>query len=129
VDRLRARLSTASPYLLGAVLTATGVLHLLVPKPYDGLIPSWLPGSARSWVYGSGIAELACAAGVLVPRTRRPAATATALLFVGVFPGNVEMAVHPGGVPRWLALARLPLQIPLLLWALQVRRASGADAR
>jgi uncharacterized membrane protein len=125
VDRLR----RSSPYLLAAVLTTTGVLHLVVPKPYDGLIPSWLPGSARSWVYGSGMVELACAAGLFVPRTRRPAATATALLFVAVFPGNVEMAVHPGDVPRWLAIARLPLQIPLLLWALQVRRASGADAR
>ncbi|MCA1719833.1 MAG: DoxX family protein [Actinobacteria bacterium] len=125
MDRLR----RTSPYLLGAVLTTTGVLHLLVPKPYDGLIPSWLPGSARAWVYGSGVAELACAAGLFVPRTRRPAATATALLFVAVFPGNIEMAVHPGDTPRWLALARLPLQIPLLLWALQVRRVSAGDGR
>jgi uncharacterized membrane protein len=123
------RLRRTSPYLLGAVLTTTGVLHLLVPGPYDGLIPSWLPGTARAWVYGSGVAELVCAAGVLVPRTRRPAATATALLFVAVFPGNVEMAVHPGDVPRWLALLRLPLQVPLVLWALQVRRASGAGPR
>jgi uncharacterized membrane protein len=105
------------------------VLHFVVPEPYDGLIPEWLPGSARSWVLGSGAAELLCAAGLYLPRTRRHAATATALLLVAVFPGNIEMAVHPGDTPRWLALARLPLQIPLLLWALQVRRASGADGR
>ena len=123
------RLRTASPYLLAATLTTTGVLHFAVPEPYDGLIPEWLPGSARSWVLGSGVAELACAAGLYAPQTRRRAAVATALLFVAVFPGNIEMAVHPGDVPRWLALARLPLQVPLLLWALQVRRASGADAR
>ncbi|MCU1673497.1 MAG: hypothetical protein JWN77_1610 [Frankiales bacterium] len=125
MDRLR----RSSPYLLAAVLTTTGWLHLVVPEPYDGLIPGWLPGSARTWVYGSGVIELACAAGLFVPRTRRPAATATALLFVAVFPGNVEMALHPGDAPRWLAIARLPLQIPLLLWALQVRRLSAADAR
>ena len=125
MDRLR----RSSPYLLAAVLTTTGVLHLVVPKPYDGLIPGWLPGSARTWVYGSGVVELACAAGLFLPRTRRPAATATALLFVAVFPGNVEMALHPGDVPRWLAVARLPLQVPLLLWALQVRRLSAGDAR
>lgn len=123
------RLRSASPYLLAATLTTTGVLHFVVPEPYDGLIPEWLPGSARSWVLGSGIAELACAAGLYLPRTRRHAAAATALLFVAVFPGNIEMAVHPGDTPRWLALARLPLQIPLLLWALQVRRASARDAR
>jgi uncharacterized membrane protein len=123
------RLRAASPYLLGAVFTTTGLLHLVVPRPYEGLIPSWLPGTARTWVYGSGVGELACAAGVLLPRTRRRAATATALLLVAVFPGNVEMAVHPGSLPRWLALARLPLQVPLVLWALQVRRASARAAR
>ena len=123
------RLRAASPYLLAAVLTTTGVLHFAKPESYDALIPAWLPGTDRAWVLASGVAELACAAGLYAPRTRRPAATATAVLFVVVFPGNIEMAVHPGDVPRWLALARLPLQVPLLLWALQVRRASAADAR
>lgn len=123
------RLRTASPYLLGSLLTVTGALHFAVPKPYDGIIPGWLPGSPRAWTYGSGVLEWVCAAGIFAPHTRRPAATATAALFVAVFPANVEMAVHPGGVPRWIAIARLPLQIPLLLWALQVRRASGRDAR
>ena len=116
------RLRAASPYLLAATLTTTGLLHLLAPRTFDGLIPSWLPGEARLWTYGSGVLELLCAGGMFVPRSRRVAATATAGLFVAVFPGNLEMAVHPGGLPRWLALARLPLQIPLVLWALQVRR-------
>ena len=123
------RLRAASPYLLAATLTMTGLLHLLAPRTFDGLIPSWLPGGARLWTYGSGIAELLCAAGLFVPPSRRVAATATAGLFVAVFPGNLEMAVHPGGLPRWLALVRLPLQIPLVLWALQVRRVSTAVAQ
>ena len=109
------------------MLTTTGVLHFAVPEPYDGLIPDWLPGEPRTWVYGSGVAELLCAVGLYAGRTRRHAATATALLFVAVFPGNVEMALNPGETPRWLALARLPLQVPLVLWALQVRRASADD--
>jgi uncharacterized membrane protein len=44
---------------------------------------------------------------------------------VAVFPANVALAFHPGDVPRWLAIARLPLQVPLVLWALQVRRAAA----
>ena len=123
------RLRTASPFLLAALLATSGVLHFAVPEPYDALIPGWLPGTARDWVHGSGVAELACAAGLCAPRTRRQAATATAVLLVAVFPGNIEMAVHPGDTPRWLALARLPLQVPLVLWALQVRRASAGDGR
>ncbi len=123
------RLRRTSPYLLAAVLLGAGALHFVKPEPYDALIPSWLPGSARAWVYGSGVAELGCALLLLPPRTRRVGATATALLLLAVFPGNIEMAVHPGDTPRWLAVARLPLQIPLILWALQVRRFSGPGSR
>ena len=128
MDTLRRRARTASPYLLAGLLATTSVLHFAVPRPYEALIPAWLPGSARAWVYGSGVAELACAAGLAVPRTRRRAAEATVLLLLAVFPGNIEMAINPGDTPRWLALARLPLQVPLVLWAVQVRRASGDRA-
>ena len=120
-------LRRSSPYLLAGLLATSGVLHFVAPRPYDGLIPAWLPGEPRQWVHGSGVAELLCAAGLAWPRTRRPAATATALLLVGVFPGNIEMAVNPGDTPRWLAIARLPLQVPLVLWALQVRRRSARN--
>jgi uncharacterized membrane protein len=125
VSRLRA----SSPYLLASLLTVTGAVHFAFPKPYDGIIPGYVPGPARFWTYASGVAEWACAAGIATPRTRGTAATATAVLFVAVFPANVEQAVNAHGVGRWLALARLPLQIPLLLWAWQVRRASAPDAR
>ena len=123
------RLRRASPLLLALLLLGAGALHFLKPASYDDLIPSWLPGSARAWVYGSGVAELGCGLLLLPPRTRRLGATATALLLLAVFPGNIEMAVHPGDTPRWIALARLPLQIPLVLWALQVRRVSARGSR
>ena len=123
-DRLRA----ASPWLLAGLLAGAGSLHFLVPEPYDGIVPSFLP-APRAWTYGSGVVELLVAAAVAAPRTRRHGATAAAALFVAVFPANVQMAVDPGDVPRWLALARLPLQVPLVLWALQVRRSCPAPVR
>lgn len=125
----RARLRRASPYLLSGLLAGAGALHGIAPRPYEALIPPWLPGSARLWVYGSGLAELGVAALLLPPGTRRVGGGAAAVLLVAVFPGNVQMALHPGGVPRWLAIARLPLQVPLVLWALQVRRASAGGSR
>ena len=109
----------ASPYLLAVVLGGAGLLHLAWPEAFDGLIPSFLP-NPRAWTYASGVAELACAAALVVPRTRRRGGLASAALFVAVFPGNLWMAIEPGEVPRWIALVRLPLQIPLVLWALQV---------
>lgn len=126
------RLRNLSPYLLTALLGGAGALHFLRPQPYDGIIPSFLP-HPRFWTYASGVAELACAAAVAVPRTRQRGALVTAGLFVAVFPANVQMALHPGGVSPLLAYARLPLQVPLVLWALQVRgqsrRRSASTAR
>ena len=56
-------------------------------------------------------------------RTRRLGGWATAALFVAVFPGNVTMVVT-ARTPRARAvtLARLPLQVPLVLWAVRVAR-------
>ena len=118
------RLRSASPWLLAAVMGGAGVLHFVAPGPYERLIPPFL-GAPRPWVYGSGVVELACGAAVAAPATRRKGAWATAALLVAVFPGNVYMAVEPGDVPRWLAVARLPLQVPLVLWAVQVARSTA----
>ncbi|MEU0039740.1 DoxX family protein [Streptomyces sp. NPDC006333] len=112
--------SERSALLLAGLLATVGVGHFATPKQFDATIPRALPGSPRTWTYVSGAAELALAAGVALPRTRRTAALATAAFFVGVFPANVQMAVdwrHRPAPLKAAALARLPLQVPLVLWA------------
>jgi uncharacterized membrane protein len=118
------RLTTASPYLLSGLLTVTGSLHFLVPKPYADIVPDQLP-RPYGLVYASGVAEWLCAAGLAFPRTRRAAGWATAALFVAVFPANVTMALDSGnrsGVYQAVAWTRLPLQVPLVAWAVCVAR-------
>ena len=108
---------------LAALLAASGTLHFLQPRPYDSIVPRSLPGSRRTWTYASGVAELAVAAAVAVPRTRRLGGLAAAALFVGVFPANVKMAVDwrkASPAKRAIAFGRLPLQIPLVVWAKRV---------
>jgi uncharacterized membrane protein len=99
----------------------------LAPKPFDDIVPAELPGTPRFYTYASGAAEIATGA-LLVPRpTRRLAALAAALLFVGVFPANVNMCRLWWSKPwpmRIVALARLPLQIPMIATALKIRRNS-----
>jgi len=115
-------------WLLTGLLGAGGVIHFAVPGPYDGLIPSFLPGSPRVWTYGSGVLELAIGAAVAHPTTRRRGAQAAALLFVAVFPANIKMAIDwsDRSLPaQAIAYARLPLQVPLVLWALSVARTAG----
>lgn len=117
--------SARSPLLLAGLLAAAGAAHFARPASFDGIVPRSLPGRARTWTYASGAAELALAAGVALPRTRRTAALATAAFFVGVFPANVKMAVDWRDRPaplKAVAIGRLPLQLPLVLWARNVAR-------
>ncbi|MGO9383506.1 MAG: hypothetical protein ACLP4W_15825 [Mycobacterium sp.] len=112
---------------VAAMLLSVGTLHFVAPKPFDDIVPAELPGGARLYTYGSGVAELAIGAMLLPRRTRRSAALAAAALFIGVFPANVNMCRLWWSKPwpmRIAALARLPLQIPMITTALKIRRNS-----
>ncbi len=112
---------------LAALLATAGAAHLARPAPFDGIVPRGLPGRARTWTYLSGAAELAVAAAVAHPRTRRLGGLAAAGLFAAVFPANVRMAYDWRRRPaaqRAIAYGRLPLQVPLVLWGLRVARGS-----
>jgi uncharacterized membrane protein len=118
-------------YGLAALLGVAGTTHFALPHFYDAIVPHQLPGSPRAWTLVSGAVELACAAAVAIPRTRRLGATAAAVLFVVVFPANVQMAVDWHSRPltdRLIAYGRLPLQVPLVLWALKVRGGAVSPA-
>lgn len=122
VTRLPTRVSLV---LLIGVLAGVGTLHLLSPKPFDEMVPRAL-GNPRLWTYASGAAEITGAALLAHPRTRRFGGWWVAALFVAVFPGNVKAALDGGmrtapapldsAAAAWL---RLPLQVPLVAWALR----------
>jgi len=110
---------------LAVLFGVLGTLHFVKPEPFERIVPRALPRK-KELVYASGVAELACAAGLLHPRTRRVAGLASAGLLVVVFPANVQMAAdlrRQGSRPaQTIAWARLPLQIPLIRWALKAAR-------
>jgi uncharacterized membrane protein len=121
--------SERSPLLLAGLLATAGVAHFASPRQFDATIPRSLPGSPRVWTYASGAVELALAAGLAVPRTRKATALTAAAFFVGVFPANVKMAMdwrHRPTPLKAAALGRLPLQVPLVLWARGVARNAAA---
>lgn len=122
--RVQRNATTAARGLAGLLLGA-GAGHFAFPAPFDAIVPPELPGSARIYTYVSGVAELVIGALLLVPRTRRKAALAAAALFVAVYPANVH-SVRLFWAKPWLragAIARLPLQIPMIVAALRVWRA------
>jgi uncharacterized membrane protein len=107
--------------VVGAFLVS-GAVHLIRPEVYEPLMPSWVPRH-REVILASGVAEVAGALGLLFPPTRRLAGFASAALLVGVFPGNVKMALDASrtrNTPfKAAAYARLPLQLPMIRGALR----------
>ena len=111
--------------LFGPFFVFAGIMHFVIPRTYEAIVPDWLPGSRRAVVYASGVAEIAGGAAVLHPRTRRAGARFSTLTLLAVFPANLHMALHPERFPlpggRAALYLRLPVQLLFLAWA----RAAG----
>ena len=116
---------TRSARALAVGFTASGTVHLVRPETFAAIMPRWLPRH-RELIYLSGVAELLCAAGLAHPRTRRAAGFASAALLVGVFPAHVQMAqdafASDSTAFKAVALARMPLQVPMVRAALSATR-------
>ena len=112
-------------YRMAAMLIGIGVGHFVRPKPFDTIVPPELPGNARFYTYASGVAEVGVGTMLLVPRTRRLGALAAAALYLAVFPANINMVRMWKNKPLPMklgALARLPMQLPMITGALRIRR-------
>lgn len=109
------------------LMVGAGVLHFVIPDTYARIVPRAL-GDARAVVLASGVAEIVAGALLARRRTSRLGAWCTVAVLVAVFPANVQMALDarprgqgwtPSALVAWL---RLPLQVPLVLWALSHAR-------
>lgn len=120
---------------LAAFLGGMTVLHLVEADTFEAMVPTWLPGSPTTWNLLATAGEGTSAALLLSRRTARAGGCLAAATFVGVFLANVE-AARTDGYPmfsgwvstRAAAIARLPLQVPLVLWALRVARRATRHA-
>ena len=114
-------MKTILRWLFTVVMVGAGLNHFINPDPYIAMMPDALPAH-RELVYLSGIAEVAGGLGLILPATRKLAAWGLILLFIAVFPANVNMAVNDlplgdNAVPSWALWARLPLQLVFIAWA------------
>jgi len=120
-------LPRSSKFLVGAFV-ASGALHLSKPDVYEPLMPAWVPAH-REVILASGVAELACALGMVVPRTRGVSGWASAALLLGVWPGNLQMALDSSRSSstafKVAAWGRMPLQVPLIRAAVAAARSAG----
>ena len=116
-----------APLALAAVFVGSGSVHLVRPQSFAAIMPRAIPEEHHTTlIYVSGLAELACAAGLI--RRTRWAAAASVVVLAAVFPANVQMALDAGtgrnqglADSRAVAWGRLPLQLVMAWAALQAR--------
>jgi uncharacterized membrane protein len=90
-----------------------GVMHFVIPKQYEAIVPASLRKWRKELVVASGIAEIAGGALILPASTRRAGRWLSLTTLAAVYPANIEMALRPQRYPKippaalW---ARLPLQ-------------------
>ncbi len=100
-------------YALAGFWVFAGVMHFVIPRTYEAIVPPQLARWKRELVYASGVAEAAGGLAVLPERTRPAARWWLIATLVGVFPANVYMAIAAEkfkDIPEPALWARLPLQ-------------------
>ncbi len=104
------------------IFLLSGSFHLIDPGVFYALIPPIL-GTQNLWIVLSGILEIVCAIGLVTKQKWAPKLTAGVLLVIWV--GNWWYAIDVTWnlESSWLLILgswlRLPLQIPLIQWALR----------
>lgn len=121
----RPRVETARTILrwvLAAAFLVAGVLHIRSPAPFLAITPAWVPMPGMV-ILLTGIAEVAGAIGLFVPRMRAAAGIGLALYAVCVYPANVNHALNSiavgGSALGWgYHGPRLAFQPVIVWWAL-----------
>ncbi|WP_298398701.1 DoxX family protein [Sphingobium sp.] len=113
---------TIARWVLAAAYMVAGVAHLARPGGFVAITPGWVP-EPQLVVALTGVAELAGAAGLMIPRLRRAAGCGLALYALCVWPANINHALNDiplNGVHlSWCYHGpRLALQPVLIWWAL-----------
>jgi uncharacterized membrane protein len=106
-------------YLMAGLYILAGLNHFRVPWIYKKMIPPALP-SPKLLNIISGLAEIVLGVTLCIPALSAFAAWGIIALLVAIFPANVYMYTNNNaamGLPKWIRLARLPLQLFLIYWA------------
>tara|TARA_B100001175_G_scaffold315426_1_gene326959 strand:- start:240 stop:653 length:414 start_codon:yes stop_codon:yes gene_type:complete len=107
---------------LGCFFTYVGILHFIKPEWFTAIVPNILPGSDVFWVVVSGIPEVLCGIGLLLPKTRVLAAKATVFLLIILYWANLNMWIYDielngNTFPLWAHILRGLAQVAMVLIA------------
>ncbi|NRT15178.1 putative membrane protein [Flavobacterium sp. 28A] len=106
-------------YLMAFIYTLAGINHFRNPRMYQKIIPDYF-GNPKLLNVISGIAEIILGIALLIPVLSNYAAWGIIALLIAVFPTHIYMYQNPKarmGLPTWILLLRMPLQLVLIYWA------------
>lgn len=106
-------------YLMAALYIIAGLNHFRVPRVYERMIPPAFT-APKALNITSGLTEIVFGILLCMPQTSAFAAWGIIALLIAIFPANVYMLMNKKagmGVPKWILILRLPLQLVLIWWA------------
>jgi len=111
----------AARYGTAVFWIVAGLLHFVIPRQYQAIVPPSISRWKRACVVVSGVAEIAGGLAVLPDATRRGARWWLLATLAAVYPANIHMAVNSrdfAQIPAPALWARLPLQFVfgLMTW-------------
>lgn len=113
---------TLTRWFLVVAYFAAGILHIVAPEPFLGIMPPAVP-FPEAVVFLTGVAEILGAIGLaqgVAPRLRRAAGIGLALYALCVWPANIQHMMADLGSGTGLGLGyHAPRMIaqPLIIWA------------
>lgn len=106
-------------YLMAAFYIIAGLNHFRNPRLYLKIIPPFIP-LPKTMNYLSGFFEVALGILLCLPAFSRFSAWGIIVLLIAIFPANIYMFTNDKarlGLPRWMVILRLPIQVLLIIWA------------
>jgi uncharacterized membrane protein len=103
----------AARYGAAVFWVVAGVMHFVIPRQYQAIVPPRIARWKRAVVVVSGVAEIAGGLAVVPDRTRRGARWWLLATLAAVYPANIHMAVNSkdfARIPAPALWARLPVQ-------------------
>lgn len=109
---------------MAAFIIFTGFSHFKFQKGMAMMIPDFVPGK-MSWVYFTGVLEIAAGIGLMIPSIREITAVLLIIFYVLVFIANINSsqkkinifkADYTGPGMQYLYRERIPMQLILMGW-------------
>ncbi len=105
-----------------------GILHFVIPEFYQAMIPPFIPFK-DFFIVVTGIAEMAGAIGIQIPKLRKLSGILMMVLLISIFPANIYVAAVQPALPNleysgssmWWRLLLQPVFIGWI-WLVSVKK-------